>query len=105
GSKNHKGIDIAGSAGDAIYAADGGEVILADDSLSGFGLLVQIRHDNGDVTYYGHNRKLLVEVGERVYRGQKIAEMGATGVASGVHCHFELHRDGKAVNPARYIDI
>jgi murein DD-endopeptidase MepM/ murein hydrolase activator NlpD len=103
GSQNHKGIDIAGERGDDIYAADGGEVILADNSLTGFGLLIQIRHDNGDVTYYAHNSKLLVSEGERVQRGQVIAEMGATGVASGVHCHFELRRDGNAVNPVKYL--
>ncbi|MDR1328118.1 MAG: peptidoglycan DD-metalloendopeptidase family protein [Oscillospiraceae bacterium] len=103
GSSDHKGIDIAGGKGDAIYAADGGEVILADDSIKGFGLLVQIKHDNGDVTYYGHNSKLLVSEGERVSRGQKIAEMGATGVASGVHCHFEIRKDGVPVNPIKYL--
>ncbi|MDR0446527.1 MAG: peptidoglycan DD-metalloendopeptidase family protein [Oscillospiraceae bacterium] len=103
GSSNHKGLDIAGKRGDAIYAADGGEVILADRSLAGYGLLVQIQHDNGDVTYYGHNDKLLVEVGEKVQRGQKIAEMGATGVASGVHCHFEIRKDGIPVNPEKYL--
>jgi murein DD-endopeptidase MepM/ murein hydrolase activator NlpD len=93
GSSNHQGIDIAGFYGDDIVAADGGEVILAD-WYYGYGLLVQIRHDNGDVTYYGHCCELLVAEGERVYQGQVIAHMGETGVASGVHCHFEIRKDG-----------
>ena len=103
GSTNHKGIDISGNSGDSIYAADGGEVIRADSVLSGFGLLVQILHDNGDVTYYAHNSDLLVEVGELVCQGQEIAKMGSTGTASGVHLHFEIRVDGKPVDPMNYL--
>ncbi len=98
GSSNHQGIDIAGFSGEDIVAADGGEVILAD-WYYGYGLLVQIQHDNGDVTYYGHCNELLVSQGERVYQGQVIAHMGQTGVASGVHCHFEIRQDGTPVDP------
>ena len=103
GSKNHQGIDISGKKGDSICAADGGEVILADSSLSGYGMLVQILHDNGDVTYYAHNSELLVEVGQRVIQGEEIAKMGETGVSSGVHCHFELRIDGVPVDPVEYL--
>ncbi len=99
GSSNHQGIDIAGFYGDDIIAADGGEVILAD-WYYGYGLMVQILHDNGDITYYGHCSELLVQAGERVYQGQAIAHMGETGVASGVHLHFEIRKDGEPVDPA-----
>jgi murein DD-endopeptidase MepM/ murein hydrolase activator NlpD len=102
GSSNHQGIDIAGSYGEEITAADGGEVIKADWS-SGYGLLVEIQHDDGDVTYYGHCSELLVKEGDRVYQGQVIAHMGATGDANGIHCHFEIRVNGSPVNPIKYL--
>ena len=102
GSSNHQGIDIAGFYGDDLVAADGGEVILAE-SYFGYGLLVQVLHDNGDITYYGHCSEILVQVGERVYQGQVIAHMGKTGVANGVHCHFELRVDDVPVDPEGYL--
>ncbi|MDR3277676.1 MAG: peptidoglycan DD-metalloendopeptidase family protein [Oscillospiraceae bacterium] len=102
GSSNHQGLDIAGAHGQSIYAADGGEVIFAGE-YSGYGLMLQIQHDNGDVTYYAHCSKLIAAEGERVARGQEIALMGRTGVASGVHCHFEIRVDGTPVDPERYL--
>lgn len=102
GSDNHQGIDIGGCYGADIYAADGGEVIKSD-WYSGYGLLVLLKHDNGDTTYYGHCSELLVGVGERVYQGQVIARMGATGEANGVHCHFELRLNDKPVDPIDYL--
>ncbi|SHI19305.1 Murein DD-endopeptidase MepM and murein hydrolase activator NlpD, contain LysM domain [Sporobacter termitidis DSM 10068] len=102
GSANHQGIDIGGSYGESIVAADGGEVTKAG-WYSGYGLLVQIKHDNGDVTYYGHCSEIIVKEGDRVYRGQVIAHMGATGEANGVHCHFEIRKDGIPVNPVKYL--
>lgn len=98
GSSNHQGIDIASFYGEEIVAADGGEVIRSE-SCTGYGLLVVIRHDNGDTTYYGHCSELLVSVGERVYQGQPIAKMGATGVANGIHCHFEIRINDEPVDP------
>ncbi|MBR3211689.1 MAG: M23 family metallopeptidase [Firmicutes bacterium] len=98
GSSDHKGLDIAGSSGQDIYAADGGEVIYAD-WLEGYGYLVKILHDNGDVTYYGHCSELLVYEGEKVGRGELIAYMGCTGVASGDHLHFEIRRDDTPIDP------
>lgn len=103
GSSFHRGIDLAGHYGDPILASDGGVVIFSG-VYSGYGLLVEIQHDNGDVTYYAHNSKNLVEVGDIVYQGDIIAEQGATGVASGVHVHFELHPEGgAAVDPIPYL--
>ena len=98
GSHNHQGIDIGGAHGENIVAADGGEVIRAG-WCSGYGNLVQIRHDNGDVTYYGHCSSIDVKEGDRVAQGQVIAHMGMTGVANGVHLHFEIRKDGVPVNP------
>ena len=103
GSRNHQGIDLTGDKGDPIYAADGGVVITANSKMRGYGRLIIIQHDNGDLTYYAHNTRLLVEEGDIVYRGQQIAEMGSTGTSSGVHCHFELRIDGTPVNPIDYL--
>ncbi len=103
GSSFHRGIDLAGHYGDPILASDGGVVIFAG-VYSGYGLLIEIQHDNGDITYYAHNSKNLVAEGDVVYQGDIIAEQGATGVASGVHVHFELHPEGgAAVDPIPYL--
>ena len=101
-STNHKGIDIAVSYGTPIYAADGGTV-----SFSGYsgamGYVVIIDHGNGFCTYYEHNSSLLVSAGAHVYKGQQIAKAGRSGVASGVHCHFGITRNGVYVNPLKYL--
>ncbi len=98
----HKGIDIAAPAGTPIYAADGGVVKLSGWS-GNYGYLVIIDHENGYQTYYGHNSKLYVATGERVYQGQLIAGMGTTGDSTGNHCHFEVRLNGVPVNPDRYL--
>jgi murein DD-endopeptidase MepM/ murein hydrolase activator NlpD len=103
GSTNHKGIDIAVPRGTPIYAADGGTVTYAG-WMSGYGYLVEINHGNGLVTRYAHNSKLLVDVGTLVDEGQKIALMGRTGRATGVHLHYEVLKDGRQVNPARFLN-
>ena len=102
GSSFHGGIDIANSYGTDIVAADGGEVIYAGWQ-SGYGYLVQIDHQNGYVTYYGHNSSLKVSVGDKVYKGQHIAEMGSTGRSTGNHCHFEVRLNGERQNPMNYL--
>lgn len=98
----HLGLDIAVPMGTAIKAADGGTVIKAGWSGS-YGILVAIRHDNGIVTYYGHNSSALVSVGEKVYQGQIIARAGSTGNSSGPHCHFEVRVNNTSVNPRNYL--
>ena len=103
GSTNHKGIDIAGPRGTAIYAADGGTVVSAGWQ-GGYGYTVRIRHDGtGYETIYAHNSKLLVSAGQHVYKGQQIAKMGSTGNSTGSHCHFEIRYNGVAKNPLNYI--
>ncbi len=96
GSSNHKGVDIANASGTEVYAADGGTVIYASYSGgSGYGNLIKIQHDNGDVTYYAHLSKILVEEGDKVAQGDLIGKMGATGRASGPHLHFEVRPGGE----------
>ena len=102
GSTNHQGIDIAGSYGIPVYAADGGTVTYAG-WMGGYGYLVQIDHGNGYVTRYGHNSSLLVSVGDHVYKGQQIARVGSTGNSTGNHCHFEVRYNGVARNPLNYL--
>jgi murein DD-endopeptidase MepM/ murein hydrolase activator NlpD len=102
GSSNHAGIDLAGDANQPIYAADGGVVIFAGE-YGGYGNLVQIQHDNGEITYYGHCNTLIVKEGDAVYQGQLIALMGSTGVSTGDHCHFEIRTDADTpVDPLLY---
>ena len=67
------------------------------------GYVVIINHGNGYVTYYEHNSSLLVSAGQTVYKGQKIALAGASGVASGSHCHFGVQKNGVYVNPLNYL--
>ncbi len=103
GSSDHKGVDIAGEWGSPIMASDGGVVFFAE-TYFGYGLMVKIQHENGDVTYYAHCSELLVEEGDAVAQGDVIARMGASGVASGTHCHFELHPGGgDAADPMDYL--
>ena len=103
GSTNHKGMDIAGPRGTPIYAADGGIVTYAGWK-GGYGYVVIINHNyNGYETFYAHNSKLLVSVGQTVYKGQQIAKMGSTGNSTGSHCHFEIRYNGVAKNPLNYL--
>lgn len=98
----HSGIDIAGSYGAPIAAADGGKVTFSGYK-GNYGYLVIITHDNGTQTYYGHCSSLLVSAGQRVYQGQTIARVGSTGRSTGNHCHFEVRIRGSAVNPLNYL--
>ena len=97
-----QGIDIAGSPGQPIHAAAGGRVVYSGDGLVGYGNLLIIKHDSHYLTAYAYNRKLLVKEGDRVRAGQVIARMGA-GTDSNAELHFELRRDGKPVDPLRYL--
>lgn len=100
-SKN-KGLNIAGSTGDPVYAAGAGKVVYSGAGLRGYGNLVIIKHDATFLTAYAHNRTLLVKEGDSVTRGQKIAEMGNSD-ADRVMLHFEVRRDGKPVDPMKYL--
>jgi murein DD-endopeptidase MepM/ murein hydrolase activator NlpD len=98
----HSGIDFSASEGTPVRATAAGFVREAGGSGT-LGLLVVIDHDNGIVTRYGHNSRIRVTAGQRVQRGDIIAEVGSTGRSTSPHCHYEIHCDGRAVNPIRYI--
>jgi murein DD-endopeptidase MepM/ murein hydrolase activator NlpD len=98
----HKGLDFAGKKGSEVITVGDGVVSWAG-KRSGYGNLIEVNHGNGYSTRYGHNQKHLVEVGDKVKKGQQIALMGSTGRSTGPHVHFELLQNGKTVNPSKYI--
>ena len=102
GRRLHKGADWAGAYGTAILATAEGEVIHAGWQ-SGYGRLVKIRHANGFETRYAHLAKIRVSKGQKVSRGDQIGEMGNSGRSTGTHLHYEVRRNGEAVNPMTYI--
>ena len=100
----HKGMDFAGKEGSEIIAVAGGIVTWAGDRY-GYGKLIEINHGNGYTTRYGHNAKLLVEVGDNVEKGQAISHMGSTGRSTGPHVHFEVLKNDRQVNPAKFVAL
>ncbi len=102
GRRMHSGVDFAAGSGTPLYAtADG--VVTHAGWQSGYGRLVKIQHDFGIETRYAHQSRIRVKVGQRVSRGQRIGDMGASGRVTGVHLHYEVRVDGKPVNPMIYI--
>lgn len=99
---SNKGVDIAGSTGQAINAAAPGKVIYSGSDLRGYGKLVIIKHNKTYLSVYAHNSKILVKEGQSIVDGQKIAEMGNTDATS-TKLHFEIRRLGKSVDPAKYL--
>lgn len=99
---HHDGVDIAGKKGDPIEVVASGIVSFSGER-SGYGNLVEVNHGNGYVTRYGHNAINLVKEGDKVDKGQIVAMMGSTGRSTGPHVHFEVWRDGKIVNPIKYL--
>jgi lipoprotein NlpD len=97
-----KGIDIAGKAGDPVLAAGEGKVVYSGTGLRGYGKLVIVKHNNTFLSAYAHNQNVLVKEGQSVAKGQKIAEMGNTD-ADQVKLHFEVRRQGKPVDPLKYL--
>ena len=100
----NKGFDIDGKAGDPIIAAGDGRVVYAGAGLRGYGNLIILKHNNTFLTAYAHNQTLLVKEDQSVKKGQKIAEMGNSD-ADRVKLHFEIRRQGKPVDPARYLPV
>ncbi|WP_249418586.1 murein hydrolase activator NlpD [Escherichia fergusonii] len=98
----NKGIDIAGSKGQAINATADGRVVYAGNALRGYGNLVIIKHNDDYLSAYAHNDTMLVREQQEVKAGQKIATMGSTGTSS-TRLHFEIRYKGKSVNPLRYL--
>lgn len=102
GRRLHKGVDFAGPVGTPLYAAADGIVTHAGWS-SGYGRLVKVQHEFGIETRYAHQSRIRVKVGQRVSRGERIGDMGASGRVTGPHLHYEVRVGGKAVNPMIYI--
>jgi lipoprotein NlpD len=98
----NKGLDIGGTAGDPVLASADGKVVYAGAGLRGYGNLIILKHNNVYLTAYAHNQALLVKEDQSVKKGQKIAEMGNSD-ADRVKLHFEVRRQGKPVDPAKYL--
>ena len=98
----NKGMDIGGKAGDPVLASADGRVVYAGAGLRGYGNLLILKHNNNYLTAYAHNQTLLVKEDQAVRKGQKIAEMGASDTDR-VKLHFEIRRQGKPVDPAKFL--
>ncbi len=100
-NRQHYGVDIAGVSGAPVKASGGGQVVFAGMTTE-LGNLVVIYHGNNYFTYYGHNELLKVDQYQNVNRGDTIATIGSSGKSSGPHLHFEIWKEGKAVDPLLY---
>ncbi len=100
--RRHEGIDIGAPVGTPVRASDGGVVIWVGTD-GGYGKLVKVDHGAGYISYYGHLSKYYVSVGQKVYKGQKIAAVGNTGRSTGPHLHFEIRKNGVPKNPLSYL--
>ncbi|HLT18717.1 MAG TPA: M23 family metallopeptidase, partial [Thermomicrobiales bacterium] len=98
----HRGVDFAGPAGAQVVAVASGVVTYSKDRF-GYGKTVEINHGGGYVTRYAHNQRVLVAVGETVQKGQPIALIGSTGRSTGPHLHFEVLKQGRAVDPMSFV--
>lgn len=104
GEGSNKGVDVGGKTGDPVLAAAGGRVVYAGEAMRGYGKLVIIKHDNTYLSAYAHNSRILVQERDSVKRGQKIAELGDTDTEAGKpRLHFEIRRQGKPVDPLKYL--
>jgi len=101
-SRPHEGIDVAAPMGAPIIAPASG-VVMRVAYENGYGNTLEIDHGNGIVTRYAHCSRIDVKGGQRVTRGQTIAAVGSTGLATGPHLHYEIHINGKVVNPLTYV--
>jgi len=100
--RGKKGIDIAGRSGQRIVAAAGGRVVYSGSGLRGYGKLIIIKHNDTYLSAYANNKKILVKEQQKVKSGQHIADMGSNG-ANITMLHFEIRKNGKPVNPVRYL--
>jgi murein DD-endopeptidase MepM/ murein hydrolase activator NlpD len=101
---HHKGIDIAGPIGDDIAASAGGEIITARSSPS-FGKYIEIKHEYGFISRYGHLNRLKVKKGQKVSQGQIIGERGNSGRSRGPHLHYEIEKDNKSLDPTQFMVV
>ncbi len=101
--RNHEGIDLSAPLGVAVFAADDGVVVYADNLLSGYGNMVILEHNGGLLTAYAHNSVLLVQKADRVRRGQMIARVGQSGRATAPHLHFEVRMGAHPRDPLLFL--
>lgn len=102
GSKMHKGLDLAANKGTRILAADSGTVTWSGWK-GGYGYCIIINHHNGYETLYGHCSKLIADVGDNVRKNDFVAAVGSTGASTGNHLHFEIHKNGTAIDPEPFL--
>jgi lipoprotein NlpD len=98
----NKGLDLGGAAGESVMAAADGKVVYVGEGLRGYGKLIILKHNNTYLTAYAHNQALLVKEDQSVRKGQKIAEMGSSDTDR-VKLHFEVRRQGKPVDPVKFL--
>ncbi|MBE9114526.1 peptidoglycan DD-metalloendopeptidase family protein [Lusitaniella coriacea LEGE 07157] len=103
-SSIHSGIDLAGSIGTPVLAAQSGKVVYADWNDFGLGNAIEIQHGDGKSTVYGHNQRLWVKPGQMVQQGQIIAQVGSTGFSTGPHLHFEVRDRETFLDPSPLLE-
>lgn len=101
--KAHEGVDIPGRVGAHIVAAGDGIVVYSGDEIGGYGNITVIAHKNGYFSVYAHAKVNFTAQGQKVYRGQVIAQIGMTGRTYGPHLHFEIRKNGQAIDPSDYL--
>lgn len=101
-NRPHEGIDVSAPMGAPIVAPAAG-VVMRVGREAGYGLVLEIDHGNGIVTKYAHCSRVMVKKGQRVKRGQDIAAVGNSGLSTGPHLHYEIHINGKVVDPLTYV--
>lgn len=102
--ETHKGLDIQGPLGGHVKAMAKGKVEFAGPR-GGFGNCIILKHGNGFETLYGHLSKIMVNVGQQIDIGQQIGNIGSTGRSTGPHLHYEVHRNGKQINPEPFLTL
>lgn len=103
--RSHEGIDIGSRVGSHIVAASEGVVVYSGSEIGGYGNITVIAHKNGYFTVYAHAKTNYTHQGQRVYRGQVIAQVGMTGRTTGPHLHFEIRKNGEAIDPTAFLAL
>ena len=100
----HSGLDFRGNTGDPVQATGSGRV-KESGYASDYGEFIRVSHGNGFETLFAHLSKRLVKRGDRIVQGQKVGLVGSTGRSTGSHLHYEIHHQGKPVDPMRYVRV
>jgi murein DD-endopeptidase MepM/ murein hydrolase activator NlpD len=101
----HEGIDISARVGSHIVAAAEGVVVYSGSEIGGYGNITVIAHKNGFFSVYAHAKTNFTHQGQRVYRGQVISQIGMTGRTTGPHLHFEVRKNGEAIDPTSFLAV